>query len=703
MKFGKISWSGSALKALCMRKSTISILRRFAEIIDDKKIIFLAFLGWVAFWPISYFLHSPDKENYATNIFQFSNDSGIRSSFLGLNFADLGLAFGTNLPLLGFFDLTPLPLLSATLGVRVAWFVYASGLVFLCNYVIVKNLSRLAQSKLRIFIVTCLLTGLSPAWMDSYLYNDWPGTWSASVFSVMAWTILFTSLYSRKMARLDTLLFIFFSVNAFAIDPGYFPVYLLGIFSILIGFGRNELACFCIQLRKNIRSDFLPYLFILFFLLIIFVELLHFGGEFKSRTRSLSDSPILNEVGNFFMSPFFAYHPRGIGIYFPLVLASTLLLFKRSPTPKLFTRYIWVALIMFVASCIPAGRIIMRFDLNPEIFFFYPSGGFFLRDITVFLLIILLFVSSRHEKLIPSLVRRTSEVVLIFVLAFQLSFPIMFGSHSHSGQNLVFPSTRVDFLKDLFQIDHTRSSSGIAFTEQAIEKSRTSTYSEFWMSTDFQQKGDRLLTASTKLQSKDFFNTSKSTFQASTIFGDAAFWCGRDTIRDYWVDYVVTAKSEVGVGQCRNSPIRDLGNLRIYRVNHSVDSAHQITARVFKNGGLFTSLGLPVLVKSDGRELALEIPKSLEKYPAGKIKVVLPIEYSNNLRARVGKELVVLEKDERGFSEVNLWNSGRTLFVYYEATLAQKIRIISTYSSLGFLVFYAVSFRRRLARKSKNL
>ena len=135
-------------------------------LIRRKRVLPLAFSGWIVFWAVTYLLRTSDKENYATTLLQFSNTKGIRSTFLSLSFSDLGLAFGTNFPLLGYFDLTPLPLLSAILNVRFAWFIYVSLLVFLCNYVIVKNLFKITSSSIKVFLATCLLTTLSPVWMD---------------------------------------------------------------------------------------------------------------------------------------------------------------------------------------------------------------------------------------------------------------------------------------------------------------------------------------------------------------------------------------------------------------------------------------------------------------------------------------------------------------------------------------------------------
>jgi hypothetical protein len=272
----------------------------------------------------------------------------------------------------------------------------------------------------------------------------------------------------------------------------------------------------------------------------------------------------------------------------------------------------------------------------------------------------------------------------------------MMESISHLGGKPIFPLHKVVLGDDLIQKEQKSRSSGIAFTRLASERSRSGNYNDFWMSTDFQQSGDRLITASTKLQSKDFFNQSKATFQASTIFGDASFWCATDSIRNYWVDYVVTAKSEIPTGECRNSPIQDFGDLRVYFVNQGIDSKHDINVKMVKDGLVTSIFRLPVVVSSNGRNLSLQVTEIPKKESGAVIRVSLPIEYSSNLKARIGKEAVVVKKGEAGFSQIDHGDIRKTLVLYYEPTVTQRFRIIATYLSLFFIILYTSRKRLRL-------
>jgi hypothetical protein len=660
-----------------------------------RRVLPLAFSGWIVFWAVTYILRTSDKENYATTILQFSNTSGIRSKFLSLSFADLGLAFGTNFPLLGYFDLTPLPLLSAILDVSFAWIIYASLLVFLCNYIVVKNLFKITSSSVRVFLATCLLTSLSPVWMDSNLYNDWPATWSSSVFTIMVWTMLFASLYAGTLTRFDSLLMAYFSANVFVNDPGYFPIFLIGVSSVMIGFSRSHLRSFSSLFWRNFKSDFLPYLCLFFYFVVVSYELFYLGGKFNTQARSFSDSQIYNEILNFFKPPILAYHPRGIGVYFPLLIAFLSVLVFKSRFSRLTHRYTALAFITFVASCVPVGKLISFYNIDPKFFFFYPTGGFFLRDTTVFLLIVIIVVNSGDSQ--KKILRNgVSNSILLAALIYQLSFSVIIESSSHLGVKPLFPLHKLVLGDDLIQEERESRSSGIAFTRLASEQSRSGSYHNFWMSTDFQQSGDRLLTASTKLQSKDFFNPSKATFQASTISGDASFWCGTDSIRNYWVDYVVTAKSEIATGECRNSPIQDFGDLRVYLVNQGKDSNHDINIEIVKDNLVTSIFRLPVVVSSNGRNLILQVTEIPEGEPWEMIRVSLPIEYSSNLKARIGKEAVAVKRGEGGFSQIDHRDIRKTLVLYYEPTITQKFRIIASYLSLFFFIFYTSRKRVRL-------
>ena len=655
----------------------------------------LAFLGWIVFWAVTYILRTSDKENYATTILQFSNTRGIRSKFLSLSFSDLGLAFGTNFPLLGYFDLTPLPLLSAILDVSFAWFIYTSLFVFVCNYIVVKNLFKISSSSIKVFLATCLLTSLSPVWMDSNLYNDWPATWSSSVFTIMVWVMLFAALYSGTMSRFDPLLMAYFSANVFVNDPGYFPIFFIGVSSIMIGFSRSQLRSFASLLWRNFKHDFFTYLCLFFYLVVVSYELFYLGGRFHAQARTFSDSQIYSEILNFFRFPILAYHPRGIGVYFPLLIASLTVLVLKSRFSQLTHRYTALAFVTFVASCVPVGKLISFYNIDPKFFFIYPTGGFFLRDVTVFLLIILIVVNSgfSQKKMLRDGV---SNSILVAALIYQLSFSVIIESSSHLGDKVISPLHKMVFGDDLIQEERKSRSSGIAFTPLAIENSRSGDYSNFWMSTDFQQSGDRLLTASTKLQSKDFFNPSKATFQASTIFGDASFWCRTDSIRNYWVDYVVTAKSEIATGECRNSPIQDFGDLRMYIVNQGIDSNHDVKIEIVKDDLVTSVFRLPVVVSSNGQNLSLRVKEIPDKEPGEMIRVSLPIEYSSNLKARIGKEVVVVKRGKGGFSQIDHEDMRKTLVLYYEPTLTQRFRIIATYLSLFFVIYYTLRKRLRL-------
>jgi hypothetical protein len=657
-------------------------------ILNRKFIVFiLATFELALFWAIAYLLRGADKENYATTIFQVSKDPGIRSTFLSIPYADLGLAFGTNFPLLGYFDLTLLPLLGAVLTGKIAWIIYSSFLVLICSYLLINCFKKISTSLLGIFLTVTLLTTLSPVWMDSNLYNDWPATWSASIFALMVWVILFTSLYSGKFSRSDSLLCAFFSVNTFANDPGYFPIFLVGVFSIFLGFNKQEIFRLLGDLKNYVYVNRYLYGLLFLYVLIVISELITLAGEFNPKSRYFSDSTITRDIHNRLFSPDFNYHERGIGPYLLFLAITPLVLLMRLNLSKLSKRYLVLAFLIFIIATIPVSQFIEFFGFNPNFFFFYPTGGFFFRDVSVFLILVLMLIKTNTTVPINFYPALVTKLVLVGLIFFQSSFTMIADAGPRLARESLRPFSNYESNFFIYPNSQNPRSAGIAFTQQAISLARSQIYNEFWMSTDFQKQGQRLLTASTKLQSKDFFVKSLGTFQGSTVGNGIEFWCDRKVIESYWVDIVVTTKAEKRVGKCAESDFLDLGDLRMYRVNSNLFTAHKVLALTPSLRQEDTSFSTPIVVESIGQSLFVRFLRTPDALLRQSTEIDVPIQYSKNLTAhQKGIELEV-NRSASGFSRIRLTDLDSALELSYKPNLTQKIRILLSY--MFFFLFFA--------------
>ena len=118
--------------------------------------------------------------------------------------------------------------------------------------------------------------------------------------------------------------------------------------------------------------------------------------------------------------------------------------------------------------------------------------------------------------------------------------------------------------------------------------------------------------------------------------------------------------------------------------------------KIMKDGLVTSVFHLPVVVSSNGRNLSLQVKEIPDKEPEEMIRVSLPIEYSSNLKAQIGKEVLVVKRGEGGFSQIDHEDMRKTLVLYYEPTLTQRFRIMATYLSLFFFILYTFTKRLRL-------
>jgi hypothetical protein len=670
-------------------------------ILNRKFIVFiLAIFELALFWATTYLLRGADKENYATTIFQVSKDPGIRSTFLSIAYADLGLAFGTNFPLLGYFDLTPLPLLGAVLAGKIAWIIYSSFLVLLCSYLLINYLKKISTSLLGVLLTVTLLTSLSPVWMDSSLYNDWPATWSASIFALMVWVILFTSLYTGKFSRSDSLLCAFFSVNTFANDPGYFPIFLLGIFSIFLGFNKQQIFGLLGDLKNYIYVNCYLYGLLFLYMFVVLAELITLAGEFNPKSRFFSDSTITRDIHNRLFSPDFNYHERGLGPYLFFLAIIPLILLMKSNLSKLSKRFLISAFLIFILATIPISQFIEFFEFNPNFFFFYPTGGFLFRDISVFLILVLMLIKTNIAVPVNFYRVLVTKLVLVGLILFQSSFTMIADAGPRLARESLEPFLNHESNFFIFPSSQNPRSVGIAFTQQAISLARSQIYEEFWMSTDFQKEGQRLLTASTKLQSKDFFGGSLGTFQGSTIGGGIEFWCDQNVIESYWIDIVVTAKAEKRIGACGESDFLDLGDLRIYRANPTLFSAHTVLNQATSLGQKDKSFSTPIAVESVGQSLSVRFLRTPNTLMRQNFEIYVPIQYSKNLTAHNRDIELEVKRAASGFSRIRLTELNGAIEFSYKPNLTQKIRILFSYM-LPFFFFARVLHKISIKKLKK--
>jgi hypothetical protein len=654
----------------------------------------LIFLGFFQFWVVNLFFKSPDKENYATTLLQYSRNKGIRSQFLGLDFADLGLAFGTNFPLLGYFDLTPLPYLASFLDIRSAWMVYVSFLVLLCNTILVRCFSQFLHSNFLIFILVSLITTLSPAWLDSNTYNDWPATWSAAVYTLMVWTMLFSALQNQKLSKSDVILIPYFVTNAFAADPGYFPILVLGVIVISLGFKGNDLKHQWVSHIRPIGSSYTAwFVFLATYFVTVTFELFQLNQGFESGSRSLADSPVYSEARKLIDSLDFSFQQRGLGPYVIFLAAAPIILILGRKRPIPFIRYVSGAFIFLIGALIPIRQIISEFDFNPDLLYFYPTAGFFLRDIAVFLILIFLTFQLREIRIWKSGIQFMIICILLWVTSNQLSFVESFRLDKVK-QNVWLQSLSLEVLKPEKSNGNSR---GVVFTELANSASRSSVSDKFWMSTDFQERGQRLLSASTKIQSKDFFYPGADVFQGTTIKRGIDYWCNSFHIKNFWVDFVVATKSEIPTGGCLDVRHFDVGDLRVYQVNNSFDLHHTVRVNHFSDVNTVIAHELKFDLTSDGRVLTLDFIDTPDQNTSGVREVRLPIQYSSNLRIRIDNNLVESYQMDDGFTMVRHNGEIKRIMISYEPKLTQKIRIYFTHL---YSLILAIMFIRRRRQNS---
>ena len=291
-----------------------------------------------------------------------------------------------------------------------------------------------------------------------------------------------------------------------------------------------------------------------------------------------------------------------------------------------------------------------------------------------------------------------SKFIFFGLFLFQLSFANIEDAGPRLTRELFNSRSSYEFNIFPFYNSQYDRSVGIAFTQQALSLSRTTLYEEFWMSTDMQKQGHRLLTASTKLQSKDFFRKSEGVFQGSTIQKGVEFWCDKSVVESYWIDVVVTTKNEDKVGKCKESNYLDLDNLRIYLVNSTPLSTHKVLTLINHSGGGFTSFYKSIAVEAVNQSLIVRFLQTADRSKPRKIEIFAPIQYSKNLIARQGNVELELNRLESGFTRIGLINQTSVVEFSYEPKITQRIRIIFSHMLLlfAFIMFFRVIVFKKL-------
>jgi hypothetical protein len=132
-----------------------------------------------------------DKENYGTTIFQIDNELGLKSHFIGFPVYDFGINLGTELPLLSFWNITPIQMVSNVLGVVTTWFIVIVASITFLNLQITKLLKVVTTQVKYKTLISFILIFASPLLTDSFMANDWPAAWLAQVATLSIWVILY--------------------------------------------------------------------------------------------------------------------------------------------------------------------------------------------------------------------------------------------------------------------------------------------------------------------------------------------------------------------------------------------------------------------------------------------------------------------------------------------------------------------------------
>jgi hypothetical protein len=230
---------------------------------------------------------------------------------------------------------------------------------------------------------------------------------------------------------------------------------------------------------------------------------------------------------------------------------------------------------------------------------------------------------------------------------------------------------------------------GIAISEDAYSAMRNGAIEDIWMPTDLVTQEIRLVSAVTKIQSKDFFSIAKSPFHASTVRN--LDWCNPQNSARYWIDYVLLTEFEVSELNCYYKSF-GAGNLLVLQVNETPGSYE-----VFPTG---EGRGeCKIRVYPENQSLRIMVNKCLESEVSTGL-INLPLHINSNLRVmESGKRVNIY--DNKGFIQLNDFNFSREniVIVVIEPSLFVMAKIISIW--ILHLLIMLIAFGKVLQRGRK--
>ena len=626
-----------------------------------------------------------DRENYGTTLYPLHHTDSPSPTFLGVRFGDLNLAFGTKFPLLSelqvFFPLFQIN--SQLLGaIYLLWvFTFSLLIVLSVNRVIGTRTDSIGQWKL----VVQLLAVFNPACLDSLFFNDWPGTYFASQISFLVFVNLTYYVKSRDIKRALLLIYTG-SCLVFLADPGYLAITLFGAL----------IAFFCTrkEVKKEIEKKVTGYWIVAISLVSIialsyFIDIWNQFWKFSNKNREFgNNSDLVQNVFTILGTGPVAYLPRTSTIYFQvfmiLVLAKIVMRQERHDSGILHeVRGLACILISLLLSLTP--------EVVFENLFFAPTVNFFFRELA-FVFLILLSVQEwtkttdkriiLYNKIL--VVYLLGSVIIAFISKYDSSLPFdekswvhrtLLSSETHSSLN-TFPSSN-------------GRSVGIAISEAAYSQIRNGAVKEIWMPTDLISSDRRLISAVTKVQSKDFFNVSDSPFHASTIKN--LDWCDSEIASKFWMDYVLLTDSEFTELGC-NTVSKRLDKLTLLQVNSTPGKYD-----TFLKGQGQKKVNCNVELFSSSRSIKVLV-NGCSNFDDSPIRMNLPLHADSDLVAlenRVDTKL----NNEDGFLQVKINNliNAAEFEITIQPPFHLKMKVIALWllHMFLFLVILFKSWNRR--------
>ncbi len=633
-----------------------------------------------------------DKENYGTTIFQIKNESGIKSYFLGYPVYDFGINLGTELPLLSFWNISPIQIVSNVFGIEISWFILIVTSITFLNLQIIRLLDvTIAITKYKA-LISFILISASPLLIDAFLANDWPAAWLAQVVTMTIWVILYTEIHqldeqpiTSKSIRILSIL----TLIVVASDPGYLLILLSGIFIILLINITLSKKLFYFKLYRVLDKYIILISWILIALIIFQINIL--SKNFDTQLREFSNSADVTYKNFFSFRHIYELMPSSSNYLITPLIILVLMYFTCLINNKISRRLILRLSTLLVSSI---GFLVLsnlQIPVN-ESFIPLPTGTFFYRDASYFLIIILaieLVSAVKKDKKISRIVQRLYVPLLLIALLPNLIY-VFDGirNFENSDSKSWLESSIQGKYNRFFYTSGFPQNAGIAFTSLAYDNVRSNPQSIFWMPTDLANNGNRLLTLKTKMQFESEFNQANYLFQSDSLLYDSAFWCRVENRSLYWIEVSIHNYDEE---TCDNSKIVRYGNLVIEIFDKSF---YRDSKEFFKDKSSFVIDNAELIYINRNLELQLRMNRSLPK--SSKFDIRIPIKFNSRIRFESKELIITPERDKTGLTNLKLTNfnslENYEVRISYDPPIIIKL-IALNMSFLLLLLFLQILFR----------